>query len=154
MTKISQRSTLSKLYHYVHDQHIFKNTGLELKFNKLPLGGFHLPFLFKPNTHLHHTKTCPTQQIIYSTLSDYCSDDGSDYGRSWGGGHSLRLTRWGLLLGTGWSLTVAAVLLPCRAAPGPFVAFWEPQPFGLGILVGPGLRNASRGIWGGWGGRV
>lgn len=28
----------------------------------------------------------------------------------------------------------------------PFVTFWKPQPFGLGILVGPGRRNASRGI--------
>lgn len=27
-----------------------------------------------------------------------------------------------------------------------FVPFWEQKPFGLGILVGPGHRNAIRGI--------
>lgn len=70
--------------------------------------------------------------------------------------HSLRLMRLGLLLlllllwcgvvvvccsfpMVSWS----GCILLCRVAAVPF---WELQPFGFGILVGPGRRNASRGI--------
>lgn len=62
--------------------------------------------------------------------------------------HSLRLTRWGLLLCAGGSFVVVGGLWLCVFPTVPFVTFWKPQPFGLGILVGPGRRNASRGIWG------
>lgn len=75
--------------------------------------------------------------------------------------HSLRFARFGLLL------CDADVCEACSFPPGTwvrggwllhcsprfpavlFVPFWEQKPFGLGILVGPGRRNASTGIcWG------
>lgn len=46
----------------------------------------------------------------------------------------------------GASLPADGFILLGKFAVVPLTPFWEPQPFGLGIRVGPGRRNASRGI--------
>lgn len=100
----------------------------------------------------HHEGTSGQQAVcIQNTGVD--EQDGLSASQQWC--HSLRFIRFGLLLLWDEAASLPVVIWVCSCglllcSPGlaaaPLAPFWELEPFGLGILVGPGRRNASRGI--------